>query len=187
MMFGSYPSSLTASRTRSRVPLLIFADPFNTRDTVDLEARAFSATSPRVGVLSIPNATVFTILPNKSILVKYFFMSERHATVSRNTPDRSLSIENAPLICAVHMPPMPFGRMGLFSQAWRNGSPRSIGGVTEKTARGIPLLARARRNLTVIRSILVKTLRIEQTVGPDRAKNPPSIGEKRREYAKPCR
>jgi hypothetical protein len=54
----------------------------------------------------------------------------------------------------------------------------------EKTRRGLLFLMRARRNLTVMRSILVIAVRIERTVGPDGAKDLPSIEEIRKEYGK---
>jgi hypothetical protein len=50
-----------------------------------------------------------------------------------------------------------------------------IAAALEKTRRGLLFLVRARRNLTAIRSTLVLAARIEQSVGPQRAKELPSI------------
>jgi hypothetical protein len=54
----------------------------------------------------------------------------------------------------------------------------------EKIGRGLLFVMRARRNLTAIRSTLVLAARVEQTVGPRKAGELPSIEEMRREYAK---
>jgi ferric-dicitrate binding protein FerR (iron transport regulator) len=70
-------------------------------------------------------------------------------------------------------------RRGLYEQ-----EKMLIGEAIRKTRRGLIFIMRVRRNLTVVRSILVIAARIELSVGPDRAKVLPSIGEIRKEYAK---
>jgi hypothetical protein len=59
-----------------------------------------------------------------------------------------------------------------------------IAAATERTRRGLLFLMGARRNLTVMRSILLIAARVELSVGPDRAKELSTIEEIRKEYAK---